>query len=207
MTKLSTADIRYEWDVEVVCDHIQAAYRGDFNEWKEFLAEPKWVPSFLSGLRFEWDEKDPGLFLHYPDVTIRAGSEVFDWTSKSALFLAPAYYLQEEKLQYGIRKTVIQHDIRGRDYAVLYKNIRPDTRLGAKSEESWGDIVAAKYPFDEIPRLSGNDNTGFAGALLPPARTSDDIRYSLYLAMENPGSEENIKNRLTALKDGISVEK
>ncbi|MDR1931659.1 MAG: serine protease [Spirochaetales bacterium] len=207
MTKLPTADLRYEWDVEAICDHIQAAYRGDFDEWKEFLSTPKWVPRFLAGLRFEWNEKDAGLALHYPDVTIRAGSEVFDWTSKSALFLAPAYYFQEKRLEYGIRKTVIQRDIRGRDYAVLYKNVRPDARLGAKSEESWGDIVAAKYPFDEIPRLSSNDNTGFAGALLPLARSSDDIRYSLYLAMENPGSEDNIKNRLAALKDGIVVEK
>ncbi|MDR3200769.1 MAG: serine protease, partial [Spirochaetales bacterium] len=207
MTKLPTADIRYEWDVDAICDHIQAAYRGDFDEWKEFLAQPKWVPQFLSGLSFEWNEKDSGLSLRYPDVFIQAGSDVFEWTSKSTLFLAPAYYLRGKNLEYGIRKTVIQRDIQGRDYAVLYKNVKPDSRLGAKSEASWADIVAAKYPFDEIPRLSSKDNTGFAGSLLPPAHSSGDIRYSLYLSMENPESEENIKNRLTALKGGVSVEK
>jgi hypothetical protein len=206
MTKLPTANISVAWDIDAICDHIQAAYRGDFDEWKEFLTQPKWVPSFLSGLSFEWNEK-AGLSLRCPDVLLNAGSDVFEWTSKSTLFLAPAYYLQEKNIEYGIRKIVIQRDIRGRDYAVLYKNIKPDSRLGEKSEASWADILAAKYPFDEIPRLSSKDNTGFAGALLPLEHPSDDIRYSLYLAMENPGSEENIKNRLTALKAGISAEK
>jgi hypothetical protein len=184
---------------------VQTAYRAEFDEWEEFLTQKKWVPEFLSGLSFSWSAAE-GLSLRYPGVSIEAGRDVFDWTEKSALFLAPGYYLQDGKLSFGIRKTVIQRDIRGRDFAILYKNVKPDPGLGVKAEETWSDLVGAKYPFDEVPRLSSKDNTGFAGTILPQARPSADVRYSVYLAMENPGSEDSVKNRLDALKGGIYVE-
>jgi hypothetical protein len=205
MTRLPTSDIRYDWDIDAICDHVQIAYRAEFDEWKEFLTQGKWIPESLSGLNFSWGDAK-GLSLRYPGVSIEAGREVFDWTEKSALFLAPGYYLQDGKLMFGIRKTVIQRDIRGRDFTVLYKNVKPDPRLGVKAGETWGDLLGAKYPFDEIPRLSSKDNTGFAGAILPQDPPSEDIRYSVYLAMENPGSEEAVKQRLEALKGGVFVE-
>jgi hypothetical protein len=171
------------------------------------MSKPKWIPDFLSHLSFAWNEKTGGLSLQYPGVSIKAGNDIFTWTSKSTLFLAPGYYLEGEKLSYGIRKTVIQRDVRGRDYAVLYQNIKPDPRLGEKTEASWSDLLEARYPFDEIPRLSNSDNTGSAGAVLPQASPSENIRYSVYFAMENPGTEESLKTRFTALKNSISVEK
>jgi hypothetical protein len=205
MSKLSTPDIRYDWDMDAVCDHLQVAYRADFGEWKEFLSKPKWIPAFLSRFSFVWDEKTGGLSLRYPGVSITAGSDVFAWTSKSTLFLAPGYYREQGKISSGIRKTVIQRDIRGRDYAVVFQNVKPDPQLGEKTEEAWDDVLEARYPFDEIPRLSGRDNTGSVGAILPQIRPSEDIRYSLYLAMENPESGEALKKRLIALKNGIGL--
>ncbi|MCL1817828.1 MAG: serine protease, partial [Spirochaetaceae bacterium] len=205
MTKLPTANVRYDWDIDATCDHVQAAFRADFDEWKTFLARPHWGPEFLSGLRFTWSGKD--IVLEYPGLSLKAGEDVFGWTASSALFLAPGYYTQDGKLGFGIRKTVLQRDIRGRDYVVLYKNIKPAPGLGAKAGESWGDLLEARYPFDGIPRLSGKDNTGSAGAILPQKQPSEDVRYSLYLAMENPGSEDAVRVRLSALEKGITVEK
>jgi hypothetical protein len=207
MTKLATADIRYDWDINAICDHIEVAYRANFDEWNEFLTQSRVIPQFLSGFEFQWDADAKNVSIRYPDVSLRAGPEVFDWTSASALFLAPAYYPRDGKIVYGICKAVIQRDIRGRDYAVLYKNIKPDARLGEKTAESWEDLVWERYPFDGIPRISNKDNTGFAGVILPQTLPSADIRYSLYLAMENPKSEDTIKDRLIALKNDISIER
>jgi hypothetical protein len=207
MTTLSTAELLYEWDIDALCNHVEIAYRADFSEWTEFLSRPKWVPGFLSGFRFRWDETSKNVSLDFPELSVRAAPTVFDWTSASALFLSPAHYIQGEKIEYGIRKTVLQRDIRGRDYAVIYKNVKPDSRLGAKAAEAWEDIVQGKYPFDGAARISPRDNNGSTGILLPQPAPAPGILYSLYLAMENPGSEEALLARLGALRTGITLHK
>jgi hypothetical protein len=207
MTKLSATDIRYDWDIDTICNHLQVAYQADFSEWKEFLKNPKWIPDFLSRFNFGWDEKAGNLSLSYPGTSIEAGADIFSWTPRSTLFFAPGYYREGEKLSYAIRRTVLQQDFRGRNYAILDRNIRPDSRLGQKSLESWNDILEARYPFDGVPRLSTRDNTGSAGAILPQEKFSEDIRYSLYFSMENPAGTEVVENRLSALVNGIKLEK
>ncbi|MDR1625067.1 MAG: serine protease [Spirochaetia bacterium] len=207
MTKLPATDIRYDWDIDMICDCLQVAYRADFSEWKKFLAKPEWVPGFLSRFNFAWDEKAASLSLRYPGVSLRAGSDIFAWTPRSALFFAPGYYLEGGKLSYAIRRTVLQQDLRGRNYLILDQNIKPDPRLGEKAEENWNDLLEARYPFDQIPRLSNKDNTGSAGLILPQEKPSGDIRYSLYFSMENPESTEAISERIKALAQGINLEK
>jgi hypothetical protein len=206
MTKLPATDIRYDWDIDTICDCLQVAYRADFSEWKEFLAKPKWVPGFLSSFSFAWDEKTGDLSLRYPGVSIKAGPGVFAWTPRSSLFFAPGYYLEGEKLSYAIRRTVLQQDLRGRKYLILDRHIKPDPRLGEKAEESWNDLLEARYPFDGIPRLSNKDNTGSAGLVLPQKQFSEDTRYSLYLAMENPENTEAIQDCLASLVNGVTIE-
>jgi hypothetical protein len=69
----------------------------------------------------------------------------------------------------------------------------------------WDDLVAGKYPFDGVARISSKDNTGAAGMLLEGKNTAPGIRYSLYLNMENPGGEDALAGKLRNLEEGISV--
>jgi hypothetical protein len=195
----------YEWDLEAVCDLVVAAYRGDMEEWETFLAMKEWLPGSLEQFTLTWDEPEKIMSLTMPQMSFTADNSVFDWTAQSTLFMVPSYYQKDNKIEYGFRSVVVQRDIKGNDYFMIHQHIKPDERLGVKNMEYWNDVVEAKYPYDGISRLSAKDNTGFAGGLLTPAVASPDARYSLYLNVENPGTEEALSRRFQALEKIISI--
>jgi hypothetical protein len=195
----------YEWDMEASCGRIMAAYRGDLDEWGRFLALKAWLPSSFEQCSYDWNVERKTAALFLPDFSVKADSSVFDWDSRSSLFLAPAYFSGENGVEYGIRTLSMQRDIKGNDYFILFRNVRPDERLGESAMARWDDLVAGKYPFDGVARISSKDNTGAAGMLLEGKNTAPGIRYSLYLNMENPGGEDALAGKLRTLEEGISV--
>jgi hypothetical protein len=197
----------YEWDMEAACDRVFAAYRGNLEEWNEFLSMKKWIPDSLTSFSFSWDEREKNLSLTLPQLSLQTGDSVFNWTSQTSLHMVPGYYLKDEKIEYGFRSIVVERDVKGTDYFIISQHIKPDERLGVKMVEQWNDVKAARYPFDGISRLSAKDNTGTAGGLLTQPNVSDDVRYSLYMGMENPGDEESLTVRYKNLEGGISIHK
>lgn len=195
----------YEWDMRKVCDHLYAAYSADFKGWNDFTGMKSYIPGFLEDLRFDWRQEDQIVSLRFGGISITADKQVFDWTDTSELFLAPSWYKQEDTIEFGIRKVIIDRDIRGNDYISLYRNIKPDPKLGARVAEFWNDLVQAKYPFDEKPGISVKDNTGSVGTILDTENPNPSVRYTLYLSMENPQDDENLGRRFSALKAGIRV--
>jgi hypothetical protein len=198
----------YEWDMEASCNRIMAAYRGDLDEWGRFLALKRWLPFSFETCSYDWDADKKTAALSLQDFSVKADSSVFEWNSRSSLFLAPAYFSGENGVEYGIRTVSMQRDIRGNDYFVFFKNVKPDERLGESVMTRWNELVEGKYPFDGVARISAKDNTGAAGMLLgtPVAgETVPVIRYSIYLNMENPGGEDALASRLKNLEAGISV--
>ena len=195
----------YEWDIEKTCDHTFAAYDATFAEWNDFIALKKYVPDFLKDFRFNWDNSGQIISINNDFLTLASGSQVFDWNIDSELFLAPSWYKANNSTVFGIRKLVLRRDLRGKEYAILYRNIKPDARLGASAMENWNDIVNEKYPFDGKPGISVKDNTGSVGAIIPAQHSDPDARYSLYLSMENPQNEENLNQRFGALRQGLVI--
>jgi hypothetical protein len=195
----------YEWDLEAACGLVAAAYRGDMQEWEGFLSMEDWLPDSLEQFTLTWDESEKTMSLAMPQLSFTADNSVFDWTGQSTLFMVPSYYQKDNKIEYGFRSVIVQRDIKGNDYFMIHQHIKPDERLGVKNMEYWNDVVEAKYPYDGISRLSARDNTGFAGGLLTPAAVSPDARYSLYLNVENPGTEEALSRRFKALEKVISI--
>lgn len=195
----------YEWDMKATCDKAQIAYKGELPEWTSYLAMKKWIPSFFADLKFQWSEADKRISVGNAAFTFSAGPEVLDWTSSSALFLSPVYYREGGKIRYGLRKLLVQRDVRGRDFSILYKNMKPDPILGAKAAEGWDDLVKAKSPFDGKPGIDTKDKVGAIGAILPQAVPSEEALYSLYLTLENPGDEEALRARFSALTAGVNI--
>jgi serine protease Do len=197
----------YEWDMKAICDKAQIAYKGKFPEWTSFLAMKKWVPPFLSDIKFQWSEADKRMSVSNAAFSITAGPELLDWTSASALFLAPAHYREGGKLQYGIRKVLVQRDVRGKDFVILYKNMTPDPILGDKAAEAWDDLVKAKAPFDGIPGIDTKEKVGSVGAILSQAVPSEEAIYSVYLTQEGANDQAALLAKLAALKAGIKIQK
>ncbi len=197
----------YDWDLRAVCDRVQTGYKGTFPEWERFLALGRLLPDAFKDVAFRWSEADRTVALRTPEFSMTAGPEVFPWTAASSLFLSPAYYFQGGKVRYGFRKLLVQRDVRGRDFAILYKNIKPDSRLGAKAAEGWDALVTARAPFDGKPGINPKDNVGALGAILTRSEASADALYSLYLSMEEPGGEEALSARFGALKSGIEFQR
>ena len=207
MTIQSTDDYKmYEWDLRAICNFLHVAYKGDFNEWNNFIGKKEWIPEFLSDFSFIWDEDKNEISFQYPAFSIKTNADIWEWIPVSSLFLCPTYYIENSEIKYGIRKAIFQRDLRGRDYIVFFKNIKPAEKLGAKAAESWDSIAKEKYPFDGKAIISSRDNSGSIGAILPQKNPLPDVKYSLYLTMEDPLSEEDLANRFNILKEGISIE-
>jgi hypothetical protein len=195
----------YEWDMKKICDHIYAAYDGTFQEWTDFIALKKYIPDFLSDLRFNWISKEQNFTLSFGPVSVKADKNVFDWSNESELFLSPSWYIQKNKLEYSVRKIIVYSDVRGKEIFILNRNIKPDPKLGSKTLENWNDLAAEKYPFDMNPAISVKDNTGSIGAVIKSASPDPDIIHSLYLSMENPLNDDNLNKRFNSLKQGIAI--
>jgi hypothetical protein len=195
----------YEWDLRKTCEHVNAGYDAAFSDWVEFMSLKKYIPGFFSDLRFEWDSNARSFNLNTGSFSIRAGRQVFDWVNDSELFLAPSWYRQKSKPEFGVRKTILYRDIRGKEFVVLYRNIKPDPKLGTSALENWNDLVTEKFPFDERPAISAKDNTGIVGAIVKAQAPDPDVLYTLYLSMTDPLNEENLNQRFSAIIQGVSI--
>jgi len=195
----------YEWDLRKICEHTYAAYDATFSEWKDFIALEKYIPDFLKGFYFEWDSGRQRFSLGGGSLSLGADRQVFDWDNGSELFLAPSWYKQKDSPAFGVRKIVLSRDVRGKEFVVLYRNIKPDAKLGAGAMENWNDLVIQKYPFDGKPGISAKDNTGSVGAILRAQGSDPETLYTLYLSMENPMNEENLSQRFNALRQGTFI--
>jgi len=194
----------YEWDMRKICDHLFAAYYAPFNDWADYFAMPEYIPAFLRDMRFQWNSSSQSFSFSGGNIRINANRNVFDWANDSELFVAPTWYLNNGKVEFGVRNIIIQRDPRGRDYIILYRNIAPDSRLGINATESWRDLTVQKFPFDGNPVISARENTGSIGAILNPGQSTHTL-YSLYLSMENPVNEDNLSRRFNALRQSISI--
>jgi len=196
----------YEWDMHKTCDHLFAAYSGSFEEWNNFITQKQFIPDFLKDIRFNWKSEEQSFSFSSGPLSISADKRVFDWNARSELFLAHSWYKISGKPEFGIRRVILYGDQRGKEYIHLYRNIKPDPKLGTNAMENWNDLAAAKPPFDEKAVLVPKDNNGFIGAILKARRPNPNVLFSLYFSMENPQDEENLSRRFGALKTGVSVE-
>lgn len=195
----------YEWDMKKICDHTYIAYDAAFDEWDDFLTMKKYIPDIFKDLQFTWQPEARSFDLRCGPLSISADNQVFDWADESEMFLAPSWYNQEGILEFGVRKVIFNRDVRGKEFIVLYRNIKPDPVLGSSALENWNDLAVEKYPFDGKPGISVKDNTGSIGAILKARRSRPETLFSLYLSMENPQNEESLSRRFTALQGGIVV--
>ena len=195
----------YEWDLRKLCDHLWAAYTASFEGWNEFIAQKKWLPGFLSELNFTWRPGSPTVSFKAGEVSFNLNNAIFEWNGQSELFLAPSPYKEGSAIRFGVRKVILNRDPRGKESVAMYKYLKPDPRLGTNTEENWNDVVRELFPFDGKPAISTKDNAGSVGAVLTPPSKNPDLRYTLYLSMENPQNEENLNRRFNALKGGIQV--
>ena len=197
----------YEWDMRKSCDHIFAAYEGSFADWSNFIALNKYVPDFLKDIRFTWNSGTKNFSYSCGPLSIGAGQQVFDWVNESQLFLSPSWYMQNKQLELGIRKLILARDQRGNEFIVLFRNIKPDPKLGSDNMEYWNDLTVEKFPFDGKPVITAKDNTGTIGAIVKARQPDPDIIHSLYLSMDDPQNEDNLARRFDALKQGVTIQK
>ena len=64
-----------------------------------------------------------------------------------------------------------------------------------------------KFPYNENPVISNKDNTGFIGSIIKAKQPDPFVCITLYYAMEDPQSEEDISRRFNAFKKGVFIEK
>jgi len=195
----------YEWDMRKICDHTFVAYDAYFTEWVDFFAIKKFIPDFLNDFRFDWNSDNQSFTLSAGPFSLNADRQIFDWAGDSDLFLSPTWYRQNDKPVFNIRKIIINRDLRGKDFLVMYRNVKPDPKLGSNAMENWNDLVQEKFPFDGNPAISVKDNTGSVGAIVKARQPNPDAIFSIYLSMENPQNEDNLNRRFNALKQGLSI--
>jgi len=197
----------YNWDLQKTCDHIFPAYGASFDEWDNFFALTQYIPDFLRDMRFNWNSKEQSFSLNSGYISINTDKQVFDWHDKSELYLYPAWYKQDNKLEFGILKVSLLVDQREKERIIVMRNIKPDPILGTNSFEHWNDLKLEKFPYNENPVISKENNNGFIGSIIKAKQPDPVVCISLYLGMEEPKSEEDLSRRLNVFKKGIIIEK
>jgi len=197
----------YNWDLQKLCDHLFPIYGASFDEWSNFLSLTQYVPDFLNDMRFIWNCKEQSISLNCGDISINADKQVFDWNNKSEMLLYPSWYKQDNKLEFSIPKIWLYGNQRGKEFISLYRNIKPDQKLGTRFIDDWNDLILEKFPYNGNPVVSNKDDTGFMGSIIKAKQPNPDVCFSLYLKMENPQSEEDIERRFNALMNGIFIGK
>ncbi|MDR2717859.1 MAG: hypothetical protein LBB89_07345, partial [Treponema sp.] len=182
-------------------------YGASFDQWNDFFALDKYIPDFLKDMDFKWNGNKQTFSFNCDNMSISADKQVFDWNNKSELLLGLSWYKQNNEMEFGIRKVTLHGDKRGKDKIILYRNNKPDLKLGASIIENWNDLILGKFPFNEKPVISSKDNTGFMGSIIKTRQPDADVCFSLYLGMDNPQSEENLNRRFNALKERVFIEK
>jgi len=199
----STRDV-YEWDLRKICDHVWAAYNGTFAGWNEYLGT-RHVPGFLKNLNYRWQESAKQISFNTGDIAFTANNGIYDWTGNSELFLGPSNYLLNGQIRFGIRRITLSLDARQKEYISLVKRLKPDQRMPNNSQESWNDVYQERFPYNGVPAISAKDNEGAVGAVLQPPSENPNLRYTLYLSMENPQNEDNVQRRFGAFKSGVVI--
>ena len=193
----------YEWDLRKICDHVWAGYSGTFYDWNEFLST-SYIPPFLSEINFNWRPTDAYISFNANKVSMNLSPNVFEWTGESELYVAPGPYISNDTLHYGIRRIVLNRNLRRTDFITMVLFSRPDQRLPSSYHDTWENIANERFPFNRRPVVSERDNEGMMGGSIAfPA--DPNLRFSIYLSMENPESEDNVQRRFNALVDGIRL--
>jgi hypothetical protein len=194
-------------DMRKTLNHTHIAYSATFERWDEFLRMAKWIPVFLQDVVVRWESTANTLTLQTPPLTARLNGNVFQWSSHSELFLAPAWLKESSGIHYGLQKLVFDKGGDTPDYAVLYRNNKPASGMGRGMDRFWSAILEKSSPFDEVAITVPNTKIVAIGTVLQSATPREDIRWTLY--MENNRSSFRTENeahiRLNALKAAITI--
>jgi len=197
----------YNWDLQKLCDYIFPVYGTSFDEWDDFFALTQYIPDFLRDMRFNWNSKEQSFSLSNGYISINADKQVFNWNNNSELYLYPLWYKQDKKIEFGILKISLLVDPREKEKVLLQRNSKPDPKLSKDLFENWNDLKLEKFPYNETPVVSKENNNGFMGSIIKTKQPNPDAFFTLYLEMENPQSENDLTRRLNAFKKGIFIEK
>ncbi len=202
----STESNAYEWDLLEICNKTMIAYNGSFTDWQNFLGMRHWVPQLFSDFSFTWDESQKTVAVRLPEFSASFNGEILDWTNDSELLISPAYYRSNGEIGYGVRRAFFQRNAKGKDYLILYKNTVPDQILGPKSLQNWEALTRSEHPFNQRPAVSASDNLGTIGGVLTPTVPVEDVRFTLFMSMENPESETALAERYQKAFSNITVQ-
>ncbi|GMO39368.1 MAG: serine protease [Termitinemataceae bacterium] len=195
----------YQWDIKKICDHIHAVYTSNFDNWSEYLSNTQYVPDFLKDFKFNWNKDAQQVTITSNEFSLAADNRVFDWTSESEFLLTFCYYKTSAGISYDIDYLVMQHNAVKNDYFSFRRNFKPDDGLGRKALDRWDTLQKKAYPFDGKAYISTEDNTGSIGGVFDASAKNDDSMFSIYMRLEEPSSDADLKKRFDILKNSIVI--
>jgi hypothetical protein len=203
----SSAVSVFAYDMKKTLDHTHIAYSATFERWDEFLRMAKWVPAFLQDVYVRWESEGNTLTFQATPLSARLSGGAFEWSSRSELFLAPAWQREGGSLRYGLQKLVFDRGDGESDYAVLYRNNEPPRDFGDGAWRFWNAILEKASPFDEVVLITPNAETVAIGTVLEADAPREDVRWTLYMenALSSLRTENEARIRLNAFKSGIRI--
>ena len=190
-------------NLQKICEHLFVNYEATFVEWTEFVNNKKYIPEYLSDLKFEWKSNEKSFTFQCGYLSLNSDTHTFNWTNNSRIIVYPFWYKNYNDLEFGISKMSLCEDYRNEHFFTLNRNIKPDPKLGTITMEKWNDYMNEKYPYNGKAVISTNENTGSIGSIIK--NNLPDTVFTLYLSIEDPISEENIYKRFNAFKQGLII--
>jgi len=193
------------YDMKKIMDFVYLSYFGKLKEWNEFLSLNENLPDCLKNIKFNY-KKNESVFLDAKRFSLNLDNKFIEFSDDSTMFLNYDFYLDKGKVVWDIRKVSFSEDKKD-NFLVLYKNIKPDTRLPDSYLKNWTSYNNKNHPYNENS-YSEEGRTNI-GTILVNDSVQDlsktDIIYTLYYAKEGNIENNKLKEELKLLKNEIKI--
>ncbi|MGM0508989.1 MAG: S1 family peptidase [Fusobacteriota bacterium] len=186
------------YDFKKLAKYVYCTYSGDFNDWKEYGKQDKYVPQVLknSDFKFETDT----LFYKNDNIRLGINDNILDFNDESLLLVHGGYYKKGNIYEEGISEILISEDESYDNLFYYERHKKPVKALSRKYFDWWEDVAQAKYPYNEDFYFS--EGSTIIGGVLE--EDFEDEGYTLTMVLEGK-KDEVIEDRFEKLKNSVEL--
>lgn len=192
-------------DLKTLADFIHLGYQGTLAQWREYLAEPQWLPAALKDINLRFDY---GQQLAYKSQRVE-----FSYTpavqaidKDSQLSLGLSYFRDQDKVVWDVSRIIVKVNANDAGGIGVIRRAAPSDDLDDDYRSQWDKLLRRKHPYDAAP-YSKDDVSAIITVGGPPLAedAKPDVLYQVSFAVEGPHPDEEMKGKLKLLLDTLRV--
>jgi hypothetical protein len=192
-------------DLKTMADFVCLAYQGTLAQWREYLANPAWLPDAIKDLALHFDY---GKALDYQsrrlDFAYTPALQAID--KDSQLTLGLSYFQDHGKVVWDVSRIAAKANASDADGIDIIRHAAPSSDLDDDYRGKWNKLLHHSPPYDGVP-YSKDDVTAISTVSSAPiaADGKPGVLYRISYAAEGQHPGEAMQGKLKLLLDKLRV--